>query len=313
MPLSDVGAFQSSGRDKIMGAITLVAILVIVYISIFGAQFIGIGVKPDYYYAYLQESYGITSGGEISLSGVRIGSVQAVKLEGDGQVLISLQMNSKYRSFYRVGSRLRIDSQLALGNVISGSGLIFVPGPEKGHQLEKGAILPVDKPQSMDDLMEEWNVRELINTVQVIVKDMSEVVSSVSQNQHQLVEMLSQSSEMTVNLAQATKQLPQIMADMNELVLTVNELGKDAGRISSQVSDVMQNTDQLTESLYDLSRSLEPTVARSPILMDNLIQVSRETDLLLNKLNQHWLLGGSDVSSAPEYSIDLPADDALYK
>ena len=47
MSLSDAGAFRSSGRDKIMGAITLVALLVIVYISIFGAQFIGLGIKPD--------------------------------------------------------------------------------------------------------------------------------------------------------------------------------------------------------------------------------------------------------------------------
>ena len=75
----------------------------------------------------------------------------------------------------------------------------------------------------------------------------------------------------------------------------------------------MRNTGELTASLQLMAESMAPTAEKSPILMDNLIQVSRETEVLLNKLNKHWLLGGAGAVSAPAQRLDLPADDALYE
>ena len=315
MPGREHHAFHSSSRDKVMGVIVLAALLAIFYLSFYGTELRGVG-RDDNYYTRLSTSYGISAGGAISLSGVSVGSVRAVTLEPDGQVLLALYLNPDYDQFYREGSRLQIDSQLALGNVISGNGLILVPGDSGGATLPTGTIIPAEEPQSLENLMEEWNVRQLAETVQEIVSDIGELVSSVNANQVKLIATLSHTAEVSANMADATAQVPQLITDINALLVTVNgtieQLGGDASAISEEVSQVMQNTGELTASLTLLTESIAPTAEKSPVLMDNLIQVSRETEVLLNKLNQHWLLGGTDTAISPAQRLDLPSDDALY-
>jgi ABC-type transporter Mla subunit MlaD len=315
MPGAEHHAFHSSRRDKVMGVIVLAALLGIFYLSFYGTELRGVG-NDDKYYTRLSKSYGISAGGAISLSGVGVGSVQAVTLEPDGQVLLSLYLNPEYRQFYREGSLLQIDSQLALGNVISGNGLIYIPGVSGAPALTFGAMIPAEEPQSLENLMEEWNIRQLAETVQEIVRDIGELVASVNDNQVKLITTLSHTAEVSANMAEATAQVPQLITDINALLLTVNgtieQLGGDASAISNEVAQVMQNTGELTASLTLLTDSIAPTAERSPVLMDNLIQVSRETEVLLNKLNQHWLLGGTDTAISPVQRLDLPPDDALY-
>ncbi|MFT5485018.1 MAG: phospholipid/cholesterol/gamma-HCH transport system substrate-binding protein [Halieaceae bacterium] len=308
--------FQTSVRDKLMGAVVLAGMLVLIYLSIYGAQFQGVGFTPDYYYTRLRESYGISGGSEISLSGVRIGSVESLVLEKDGGVLVTLHIEPKYESFIREGSVVAVDSKLALGNVISGQGLQFVPGEESAPLLPKGAMFGAEEPQSIEELMDEWNIRELAMTVQKMAREMSEVVSSINDNQSELINTLTHTASITENMAEATAQIPQMVGDISQLLQKVNstidQVGGDASRLTSDLSGVMQNTADLTATLSELTKSLAPTAEKSPILMDNLIQVSRETEVLMGKLNQHWLLGGSETPKMPEQRLDLPADDGLY-
>lgn len=308
--------FQTSTRDKLMGAVVLVGMLVLIYLSIYGAQFQGVGFTPNYYYTRLRESYGISGGSEVTLSGVRIGSVESLLLEKDGRVWVTLYLAPEYENFIREGSVVRVDSKLALGNVISGQGLQFVPGKEGAPLLHKGAMFAAVEPQSIEELMDEWNIRELALTVQKMARDMSEVVAAINDNQSELIDTLTHTSTVTANMATATAQIPQMVGEINVLLekvnSTIDQVGGDATRLTADLSGVMQNTADLTASLGELTKSLAPTAEKSPILMDNLIQVSRETEVLMGKLNQHWLLGGAETPKMPEQRLDLPGDDGLY-
>ena len=117
-------------------------------------------------------------------------------------------------------------------------------------------------------------------------------------------------------MADATSQIQQQVTDIKSLLVnvdsTIKQLGGDAATISGEVAGVMENTEALTAALQVLAESMAPTARKSPILMDNLIQVTRETEVLLHKLNQHWLLGGAEATRVPVQRLDLPADDALY-
>jgi len=316
MQNTENNAFQASLRDKVMGIIVLTALLAVVYLFIYGAEFWDAKLGGNNYYTELSQSFGIIPGGEVSLSGVRVGSVQGVALQEDGQVLVRLYLSPDFSSFYRQGSKLQIDNKMALGNVISGNSLIFVPANAGDGQIAPGSFIPAIEPQSLDDLMKEWNVRELAKTLQKIVTNMNEVVSAINDNQAKLIDTLTHSAEVSANMAEATAQIPQLVADFNTLLVNVNntieQLGGDATTMSSEVASVMENTKELTASLNLLAESMAPTAEKSPILMDNLIHVSRETEVLLNKLNRHWLLGGAEAARVPSQRLDLPPDDALY-
>lgn len=312
-----LNSFQSSSRDKVMGAVVLLALMMLIYISIFGSDIRGVGETPNIYYTRLQESYGIGTGGIVTLSGLRVGTVDSLELQNDGQVLVALYLDPKYDHFYREGSTVIVDSQLALGSVISGQGLIFSPGEEGDALLAKGSWIPAVEPQSLEDLMQEWNVYELAQTLQQMAKDMSGVVAAINQNQDQLIAAMTYSAEVTANMSSATQEIPGMVNEINNLLVSVNEtinqLGDDAGAVTGDLAEVMANTRDLTASLEVLASSMAPTAEKSPILMDNLIQVSRETEVLLNKLSQHWLLGGSEVPRMPEQRLDLQGDEALYQ
>lgn len=312
-----LNSFQSTVRDKVMGAVVLLALLSLVYMSIYGSVFHGVGETPNLYHTRLKESYGISTGGIITLSGLRVGTVDSLELQSDGQVLVALYLDPQHSHFYREGSKVVIDSQLALGSVISGQGLIFQPGEDGAELLPKGSWIPADEPQSLEELMQEWNVYELAETLQQMAQDMSEVVGAINQNQDQLIAAMTHSAEVSANMAAATGEIPAMVGEINQLLETVNEtinrLGNDASKVTGDLAEVMVNTRDLTASLEVLAASMAPTAEKSPILMDNLIQVSRETEVLLNKLSQHWLLGGSDVPRVPEQRLDLQGDDTLYQ
>jgi ABC-type transporter Mla subunit MlaD len=314
---NEASAFASTRRDKVMGFVVLSAFLGLLYLVFFQSDMSAGTASEASYHTWLSQSYGITAGGSVAVSGVSVGTVQNVTLESDGRVRLQLYLNPKYAGFYRAGSRLKIDSQLGISSVIGGGGLLLLPGPENAGLLPPGSELPTEEPESLQQLVEDFNVREMADTLSAILQDIGEIVASVRENQTQLIAALDHTSQVSANMAEATAGMPQLMANVDTLLLrldnTLEGLDQQAGTLGEDLRDTMAQTAELTESLTALVSSVEPTARRSPVLVDNLIQVSRETEILLNRLNHHWLLGGGGQAAAPGPRLDIPGDDTLYE
>ena len=314
---TDDKAFASTRRDKLMGLIVLLSLLGLFYLAFFNLGLRSSSGSDASYSAVLSQAYGISAGGAISISGVTVGTVRGVVLEPDGRVRLRLYLNPDYSQFYRQGSTLKIDSQLGIGSVIGGSGLALLPGPEGAARLVAGSEIPITEPESLQQLVEDWNLRQMAETLQSILEDIGEIVASVNENQAQLIAALDHTAAVSANLVDATEGVPKLVADIDAVMVrlesTLATVDGQAGAMSQDLRALMSQATELTTSMTTLTASFEPTAERSPVLMDNLIQVSRETEELLNRLNHHWLLGSDGQVTQPSPRIDLPGDDDLYK
>jgi ABC-type transporter Mla subunit MlaD len=316
MSVNQNTAFQSSTRDKVMGVFALGAVFAILLVSIYGSQEETTAMGRNSYFTRVSNSYGITSGGLVSLSGMPIGSVRSVKLEPSSQVMITLDLDPAYSSFYRQGSHLEIDRQFAIGNVISGNGLLFLAGDADASLLKSGSMIITAEPLQLSDLMSEKKIQELVEDVRSLVADMGEIAGAVNSNQSALIGTLRNTALISENVAATTEQLPLLMSDVQQLTTRMNqvleELGGQATVLGADALKALERVEDLAVSTRALVDSLAPVAEKSPILMDNLLQITRQTDVLLYKLNQHWLLGGEQAPGVAAPSLDLPADAELY-
>jgi hypothetical protein len=77
--------------------------------------------------------------------------------------------------------------------------------------------------------------------------------------------------------------------------------------MEQNLNDLLESSLEVTQNLSGLLTDFKTTAEASPELLNNLTSNSIKVNLLLDKLNQHWLLG-SDAQSVGAYGVSLPAD-----
>ena len=156
----------------------------------------------------------------------------------------------------------------------------------------------------------------MANTLQTTLRDIGEIVASVKDNQSYLIDALNRTAEVSANMVEATAGIPRLVEHIDAVLVrldrTLASVDGQASSLGSDLGDLMAQTSDLTVSLTALVEAVEPSARRSPVLIDNLTQVSREAEVLLNRLNHHWLLGGDEQVARPGPRLDMPGDDALY-
>ncbi|MEC7470406.1 MAG: MCE family protein, partial [Pseudomonadota bacterium] len=154
-------SLSSRAQDTVLGLFVVVAIVLggwLFFEDTRQAQ-----GKQLSFEAVLSSSYGLSKGSPVRLNGVNVGRIESIGLTAQGDVALTLSMQTEYQSLYREGSQLKIDSTLDIDNVLSGAGIAFIPGT--GAPLGNGATLTASEPKSLKTLMEEWDIQALSQKV----------------------------------------------------------------------------------------------------------------------------------------------------
>ena len=130
-------SLSSRAQDTLLGLFVIVAVLLAGWLLFEDLQ----EQHADQlrFRANLSSSFGLGVGSPVKINGVSVGRIDNIRLSEQGQVALDLVMQREYQSLYRAGSRLKIDSTLAIDNVLSGAAIAFIPGP--AGQLQNGALL----------------------------------------------------------------------------------------------------------------------------------------------------------------------------
>ena len=310
-------SLSSRAQDTVLGLFVVVAIVLggwLFFEDTRQAQ-----GKQLTFEAVLSSSYGLSKGSPVRLNGVNVGRIESIGLTAQGDVALTLSMQTEYQSLYREGSQLKIDSTLDIDNVLSGAGIAFIPGT--GAPLGNGATLTASEPKSLKTLMEEWDIQALSQKVADILINLDAIVSNVSNNQDSLTRSLENVATLTESMNDASQQLPAVLAQMQQ-TMKVMESTLQNGQTTltdnmGAFTDVAEQSSALIKSIDKIASNIEPTVSELPETQALLNNLLFEVNGLTQQLRQHWLLQGGQAASdksgkRPQGNGLFPPDESLY-
>lgn len=317
MSFSTQQPFKSSWKDKAIGLAILVSIAFAVYWYHSKSRILD-AEKWLTAQAFLSQSYGISSDAPIRLAGVTVGKVDNIDLTDDGKVRLSLLLDKQYRRFFRADSSLKIDSQLGLNSVLSGSNLLLESGVST-IGLSPQAILKVTEPQSVEQLLEQYNITEFAEKANNILSHLDTITGAISENQQALQTTIVNAANVSESLAETSAMLPELLQQSSDMLIKINT---SIDNLTPSMQSSMDNLDQSLEISQQLMEQVQALIAtvdgvtnKTPETLDATNATLEEVRMLTQQLRGHWLLGDSQESKKASSSLSTvyPTDRSVYQ
>jgi ABC-type transporter Mla subunit MlaD len=320
-------------QDTIIGLFVLLAIGLVLYLVLQQTYFQSQRTHWIQLNSVLSNSFGLSKGTVIELSGVVIGNVDSVLLRPDAKVEVTVLVNDEYAHLLSEDSRLKINSALALESVLSGVRLEFVPGVSE-QMLTNGDSIEILEPKSLGQIVEEMKLEELAKQLQNIVANVDKLTSDLADQREDLVvtmENLRTFSGQTVKIGDQVsdfllgldKSNQALQAGLNQLNQTIKNLDEPASEAlvsfnqsMTSAGEALISAKQVMASADEALVSLRPALDKMPELLATTNNALLSINQLSQTLSKHWLLsgdGGADESLTGASGSRLPSDKTLYR
>lgn len=299
-------SFKTTPQEKMVGLFVFIAIAALIYLFTLKSGLSG-NQSSFRYSTQVKQSYGITVGAPVRLSGVVIGEVSSIELLISGKVSIAISLPDKYKQLYTLNSTLKIDSQLGFDTMLSGQGMIFQPG-NSTQLLTMGAVIPTHEPQTLADLTKEFNLPEMSKKISRVLDNFDKISASYVQKDDDINRILANSNRLIEQLSQTSAKLPAVIEQFESLLskidqksLPVFDLAAARLRDSKQL---LISGNALMQQLAKLSKLAEPAIEDLPASLTKVTMTLSQIEQLTRQLKGLWYLGG-ESSSVGEASDHL--------
>ena len=266
---------------EIKAAIIVVAGIAAFYIGFNFLRSKSLFHKTNTYYAYFPHSGGLKTGTQITVNGVKVGSVEAVDLE-EKTARIKITMECSENFTFSKNSVAELYNSL-----LGGAGLQIIPAFDDAPIAVSGDEL---KSHIQEDML-------------------ASVTSSLKPTQEKLTHLLVQADTTltSVNKILDTKTTEDLKKAITELSNTMQHLNQASVSLNAMLSanqaslrNTLQNADKITTDLSKVSGELS-TAELNKVIADAQTTLSNLNTLL------------SDISSGKGTIGKLMKDEALYK
>lgn len=261
---------NSSARNFAVFAIVMVLLTGILFLT-FSQYRSG---STDRYSAVFADASQIKTGDTVRVAGIRVGTVEDVKLRADNAVVVSFGVDPKI--MVTTGTKVAVRYL----NLVGDRYLALVDGPGSPQRLRAGSQIPLDRTMPALDL--DLLLGGLKPVVQGLnptdVNSLTAALLRVLQGQGgALQSLLSESSSFTNALADNSQVVEQLIDNLRS---TLTTLDKDGGKVSASVDDLerlvsalardrdstgaaIEALDRGTASLADLLTDARPPLAET--------------------------------------------------
>jgi phospholipid/cholesterol/gamma-HCH transport system substrate-binding protein len=226
----------------ITGIFTLLGIVILV-VTVFtlGGQHETF-VKKQTLRAVFDDINGLQKGNNIWFSGVKVGTVKTIKLEGNGIVDVTLNVDKESMQYIRKDSKVKISTDGFIGNKI----VVIYGGTNSAPPIADGDQLAVEKMTSTDDMMatlqaNNKNLLEITGNFKKISKNIADGRGTIGTliNDKTLVESM-QSAVAT--LQAAVNDIKSTSAQSNEFMGNLVAFSKNLNNENSSIHRLMTDT-----------------------------------------------------------------------
>lgn len=261
------------------------------------------------YSAYFAEAGGLTEGSEVQVSGITVGKVNTVALDGQ-RVLVRFRVAANVRLGNRTEAAVKTKSLL-------GTKILGVAPRGEGWLSE---TIPLDRatpayqlPDALGDLtaaISGLNTEQLSNSLQMLaqtfqdtppdlriaVEGAARFSETLNKRDAQLRNLLSNARKVTTVLAGRSDQIVHLVSDTNALLSQINSQSAALDQLSGSISRVSQ---QLSGLIGDNRTTLKPALDKLNGVLTVVDDHKEKLQLWLKRFDWYAMGLGESISSGP--------------
>ncbi len=218
------------------------------------------------YVLHAVSSQGVSTGMAIRLSGFRIGTVDAVELEGEGLVRVDITVFEDYAQYLRGDSTAQLQTDGLLGD----SFIEITSGSGNSRQLGDGETLALTPESSMGGVVE-----KLRDEIIPVVQRIDTLLVYLNDPEGDLKRTFANISTATDGLRDS---LPAALGETERAAASGAELIAGLADESGPLQSSLTNTAALTA---DLQQSVPPLLEETRLTLAELTKVAREAESLV--------------------------------
>jgi len=194
--------------------------------------------------AYFKDIQGLRSGATVRLSGIDVGSVDAVRIINDttGRVEVTMSLIEDIQRFIRTDTKATIQTEGLVGNKV----IVLEIGSSRADPVGEGGTIQAKDPIGFAEVIEE--TQGIMQYTKEITRDLSEIVARVNRGEGSIGKLLVDEelySNATGLTRRADQSLQAITTELNNLTTLFNELGTGVQRVVSNVDSVVLDVNEL--------------------------------------------------------------------
>lgn len=267
------------------------------------------------YSAYLVDASGLNSGDPVQVSGVDVGQIKGMSLDGN-KILVEFTVDDDIRLGNRTEAAVKTKSLL---------GAKFLEVTPRGDQSQTETI-PLDRTTSAyqlpdalgdvttaisglntDQLSQSLTVlsdtfKDTPPTLRVAVQGISRFSDTLNQRDGDLRNLLANANEVTGVLARRSNQVVSLVADTNALLIQLQSQSSALDDISANIGAVAR---QLKGFITDNEQTLKPALEKLNGVLAIVDNRRNEVQESIRKLNSYAMSLGESVSSGPFFKAYL--------
>ena len=253
-------------------------------------------------------SMDLQKGAEVMLLGARVGSVQDILVDVDGNITGSIRVRGSFMRFVREDSVALVKKKM----VVTGDAFIELTRGTGAELPKSGAQIPCVKDTEILQMLEDALdvlVQEAENTLRLVntaIIEYTTLAENMNDPGGQLQQLLANAN----GLLEDVRKGPGLPAK----ILNDPAMAKDVEGIVAQVQELMVKINAMAAELQTVVAKLPPltdTVAGEvdnlPVITGDAQALMRETTTLLDGLQKHWLLrkymGSDDALRSEEVLV----------
>lgn len=230
-----------TARERLVGAFVLSAFLIGALLFVYSGQATQVFAPKFTLIARLRTAEGLAPDAKVFISGVQVGRVRSIDITESNDIRLTLELLEKFHPMVRGDSRASLSKLAMIGN----ASIEIRAGNPGLELLPDGALIPVDEPLSVDQLVAEAvpvlkdfkhvvqqldailgavdpkDVRASVQSLRVSLAHVEALTGSAGA-QKDVPLMLSSARGAAGDLQSATRDLPELMQRVRVLVEQLN-------------------------------------------------------------------------------------------
>jgi phospholipid/cholesterol/gamma-HCH transport system substrate-binding protein len=288
---------------------------------------IAIGLQPERlvqwatalrYQALFSEAGGLAAGNDVTVSGIKVGTVSSVKLD-NGDALVSFTIDGRYALGSDTTAHIRTGTLL-------GERVLALESAGTGT-LSPNTVIPITRtssPYSLTDAVNDLttntagtNTESLNQSLDTLSETLDQIApqlgpafdgvsrlsKSLNSRNESLADLLKTAGDVTGILSERSQQVNTLILDANDLVGVLNERRQAIVSLLSATSAVSQ---ELTGVVHDNEKQLAPALERLNRVTAMLEKNDDNLAKMLPGAAKYYLTQGEIVSNGAYYNALVP-------
>ncbi len=288
---------------------------------------IAVGLQPERllswatavrYQALFSEAGGLTVGNDVTVSGIKVGSVSSIKLD-NGDALIGFTIDGKYALGSDTTAHIRTGTLL-------GERVLALDSDGSGT-LDPQQVIPTSRtssPYSLTDAVSELtantagtNTESLNQSLDTLAQTLDQIApqlgptfdglsrlsQSLNSRNESLAELLRTAADVTGIFSERSKQVNTLILNANDLLAVVDERRY---AITSLLANISAVSRQLTGVVADNEKELAPALERLNTVVAMLEKNRDNLAKMLPGAAKYYLTQGEIVSNGAYYNALIP-------